>query len=110
MIAKFKHALNGISCCMKDKSIVLQCVLGLCTFIFFGLFDLNAMEWCLVTGCIGGVIVLEIINTCIEKLCNLYSEEHDIRIQRIKDMSAGMVLTGCVFALIIGVIIITRRI
>ena len=53
---------------------------------------------------------MEIINTCIEKLCDLYSEEHDIRIQRIKDMSAGMVLTGCVFALIIGVIIVVRRI
>lgn len=110
MIAKFKHALDGISCCLKDTSIVLQCVLGLCTCIFFGILGLNAMEWCLVTECIGGVIVLEIINTCIEKLCDLYSEEHDIRIQRIKDMSAGMVLTGCVFALIIGVIIITRRI
>jgi diacylglycerol kinase len=54
---------------------------------------------------IGGVIAMELINSSIEELADLYSREHNPRIKKIKDLGAGAVLVAAIAALIVGVII-----
>ena len=106
---KFKYALEGIYTCLQDKSIRIQCLLGLVTILFFSFFHLEWIEWMWIIACVGMVIVLEIINICIERICDVYTKEQDERIKKIKDMSAGMVLIGCILSAIIGISILIRK-
>jgi diacylglycerol kinase (ATP) len=44
-------------------------------------------------------------NSAIEKLCDLYSKEYDLKIKYIKDVCAGAVLLTTVFVAIIGCLV-----
>ena len=54
---------------------------------------------------IGFVWTTEIINTAIEKIMNLISEEQRPEIRIIKDMSAAAVLIAAIAALVTGCIV-----
>ena len=60
--------------------------------------------------CIGMVLVCEILNTCIEKLCDLYSLKNDERIRFIKDLAAAAVLVSAFAALIIAMLILAAHV
>ena len=82
MINKFYVAFVGLLSSFKDKSVLL---------------------------CIGLVIVAEILNTCIEKLCDLYSTEKNEKIKYIKDLAAGGVLFASLIALTVGILIFVHH-
>lgn len=63
------------------------------------------IEWCLLVGCIGLVIMAEIFNTAIEALTNLVSPEFNPLAGKVKDLAAGAVLVTAFTAAIIGSII-----
>ena len=54
---------------------------------------------------IAGVIVLEMVNTAIELLCDKVEPNEDPAIGIIKDLSAGAVLVMCTAAAIVGILI-----
>ena len=70
----------------------------------------SAVEWAILTLCIGVVIALEIVNTAIEHIANFICPEHNLKIKIIKDLAAAAVLVGAVSALIIGLLIFTPKI
>lgn len=100
---KFKAAFDGIITALKDKSIQIQCILGAITFLIGYLFHLNYGQWIRVLLCIALVLAAEIFNTCIERLCDFVQPEYDLKIKKIKDMSAAAVLVLSIMALIIAV-------
>ena len=51
------------------------------------------------------MIVAEILNTCIEKLCDLYTTDRNEKIKFIKDLGAGGVLFASMIALSVGILI-----
>lgn len=55
--------------------------------------------------CFGLVLSLELINTAVEKLCDVVTEERDERIRVIKDVSAASVLVSAVFAAAAGLFV-----
>ena len=59
---------------------------------------------------IGLVMGVEGVNTAIEKLSDYVQPEHDPRIGRIKDISAGAVMIVSLLASIIGLIIYIPKI
>jgi len=59
--------------------------------------------------CVSLVLALEILNTAVERLCDLVDELHtlgqDARIRDIKDLAAGAVLLAAVGSATIGVLV-----
>ena len=72
-------------------------------------FKFTYLENLILGLCIGLVIVTEIINTCIEKICDFMSPETDERIKLIKDMSAGAVLFAALVSLILGLMMVINH-
>lgn len=105
-MAKFHHALNGLKAAMQDHSIRLQVYLGIAAVVIGLFLRLDYGEWMAVSFCIGMVIAVEILNTCIERLCDLYTERKDDRIRIIKDMAAAAVLVVSFAAACIGAMIL----
>lgn len=67
---------------------------------------LSKMQWIAILFAIALVWVAEILNTCIEMLCNLYCKnEYNETVKTIKDFAAAAVLIASIASLIIGIII-----
>lgn len=109
MINKFYVAFVGLVSSLKDKSIQIQYVLAILACIEAWMIGCNYYEWLAVLLCIGLVIVAEILNTCIEKLCDLYSTEKNAKIKYIKDLAAGGVLFASLIALTVGILIFVHH-
>ena len=109
MINKFYVAFVGLVSSLKDRSIQIQYVLAILACIAAWMIGCNYYEWLAVLLCIGLVIVAEILNTCIEKLCDLYSIEKNEKIKYIKDLAAGGVLFVSLIALTVGILIFVHH-
>ena len=109
MINKFYVAFVGLVSSLKDRSIQIQYVLAILACIAAWMIGCNYYEWLAVLLCIGLVIVAEILNTCIEKLCDLYSIEKNEKIKYIKDLAAGGVLFASLIALTVGILIFVHH-
>ena len=109
MINKFYVAFVGLVSSLKDRSIQIQYVLAILACIAAWMIGCNYYEWLAVLLCIGLVIVAEISNTCIEKLCDLYSTEKNEKIKYIKDLAAGGVLFASLIALTVGILIFVHH-
>ena len=107
---KFEDSFNGLKIALSHKAVIVQLVLGVMAIIGGLIIRLDYYEWLAFIICIGMVISLEIANSVIEKLCDLYSEVYDERIRKIKDMASAFVLVASICALIVCIIVVLRRI
>ncbi|MEO5908506.1 MAG: diacylglycerol kinase family protein, partial [Ginsengibacter sp.] len=60
--------------------------------------------------CFATVLSFEIINSAIEKLCDLVCPDFNLTIKKVKDMSASAVLLSAILSFIIGCIIFLPKI
>jgi undecaprenol kinase/diacylglycerol kinase (ATP) len=107
----FTYALRGISTLFKEEFNARVHFLAAMVAVVLG-FILKVVwfEWVILVLVIGGVFAMELINTSIEGLADLYSRELNPKIKKIKDLSAGAVLVAAITALIVGVIIFLPKI
>ncbi len=109
MREKFSHAFRGLRDGLDDHSVRFQMLLAVMAVIAGIVLKLDGTEWIQVILCIGMVLSTEMLNTCIEKTCDLISRQEKEEIRLIKDLSAGAVLTASVCALVSAMIILWRR-
>lgn len=109
MKEKFGPAVSGLLLGLKDPSIRLQVILALLAVAAGFVLWLSVTEWLAVIICIGLVLSTEILNTCVEKVCDLYTTENDERVKVIKDLAAGAVLAGALTALICALVILVSH-
>lgn len=106
LIKSFGYALAGIkSCFASEPNFRIHVSFAIVVLIFSVLFNISASEWIAVCFCIVFVISMEMLNTAIEKLCDIVCKEIHPGIKKIKDIAAGAVLISAVFSLVTGTII-----
>jgi len=110
MKEKFRPAFQGLVDAVHDQGCRTQMILAALALCAGFILKLSAGEWVAVIICIGMVITAEILNTCIERVCDLYSNEFDERIRLIKDLAAGAVLVSAIAALLCSLIILFSHI
>ncbi|MGC4101673.1 diacylglycerol kinase family protein [Ferruginibacter sp.] len=107
----FGFALNGFRICFTgEHNFRIHVLCGVTAIVLGCITGLSATEWIAVTGCIAFVTVLEMINTAIEKLCDMVHKEIHPVIKMVKDISAGAVLLAAVGSAITGVLIFLPKI
>ena len=74
------------------------------------IFNISKTEWLFIAVCCAAVIATEMINTAIEKLCDMVSTEIHPVIKIIKDVSAGAVLVCAIGSVVVGSIIFLPKI
>lgn len=106
---KFRVAFDGLYQATRHKSVFIQFILMILAMIASFILKFTYTENLILGLCIGLVIVTEIVNTCIEKICDYLSTEHDERIKVIKDMSAGAVLFAALVSLVLGLMMVVNH-
>ena len=110
-LKSFLFALNGLREAIRhEKNFRVQCIVALFVIIAGLFFSLTATEWMILLLCFAVVLSFEIINSAIEKLCDLVSPEFNLTIKKVKDMSASAVLLSAIITFFIGCIIFLPKI
>jgi undecaprenol kinase/diacylglycerol kinase (ATP) len=111
MIKSFEYALAGIkSCLQSEPNFKIHSILAIVAIIFSILFKISAIEYIAVFFCIAFVIIVEMLNTAIESICDIVHKEAHPGIKKVKDIAAGAVLVAASFSLITGIIIFLPKI
>jgi diacylglycerol kinase len=85
-------------------------LLGTICIITGFLLKISNTEWLIVLAFIALVISLEMVNSCIESMCDFIQLDYHIEIKHIKDGSAAAVLVVSIFSLIAALIIFLPKI
>ena len=107
---KFACAFNGLAEGWKHRSVRIQYILARLAVTAGMIMRLSLLEWAIVIVCIGCVVTAEMLNTCVEKICDMYTEKKDERVRVIKDIAAGAVLASSLCALGAAIMILIRHI
>ena len=107
----FVYAGEGIwHCITKERNFFLHCIAAVLVVSAGFLFNINTTEWMIVCINIGLVTGFEMLNTAIEKICNLVHPQHHPFVKIIKDVAAGGVLIVAIIAIICAAFIFIPKI
>lgn len=105
-IRSLGFALNGIyQFFRRERNGQIQGVIAVLVIGGAVFFDVTKTEWLFLLGCTGLVISLEMLNSAIERICNLYTTDYHPAIKIIKDVAAAAVLWSALIALAVGLLI-----
>jgi len=107
----FAFAFNGIrSCFTTEQNFRIHTLLAVAVLALAIIFNISAYEWIATALSIAFVIVMEMMNTAIEKLCDVVHRDLHPAIKKIKDITAGAVLIAALSALATGLVIFLPKI
>lgn len=111
VLYSFKHAISGFNKAVKEERNMKIHLLLTILVVFLGfVLKVSLVEWIFLLLSIGGVISLELINSSIENVVDLVTEESHPLAKKAKDMAAAAVFFFTVVSVIIGLIIFIPRI
>lgn len=102
----FGYAFEGIWTGIRnERNMKIHCLAIIVVTLTGALFQITAMEWCICLLLFALVAALELVNTAIEAVVDLVTEEKKPLAKIAKDTAAGAVLFAAIISVIIGCII-----
>ncbi len=92
-----------------ERHAVFHLVSAVAVLVVATWLGLSAAEWLWIGAAITLVLCTEIINSALERVCDLVQPLPDDRVKKIKDLAAAAVLVAACFALLTaGVILLPK--
>lgn len=108
-LRSFGYAIEGfVTAVRTERNIKVMLALGACAVAAGIVLRIDLLSWCLVALCCGLVIFAELVNTSIEAVVDLATDEFRLLAKRAKDIAAASVYTLSITAAIVGVIVFAR--
>lgn len=105
------HSFDGIKYALKnERNLKIQLIFAILAIILGIFLKLTYIEFAILVIVIGLVLFSEFINTALEVMLDLYSQEYNENIKIVKDISSGAVLLMSALSVIIGVILFLPKI
>lgn len=107
----FKNAFQGLKFAfISERNFKIQILFFIIVISAGFYFEIQRLEWLAIFSISGFVISLELINSAIEKLCDLYSTEQNPKIKWVKDVSAAAVLVSSLISIGVGLTIFLPKV
>ena len=101
-----KFAWKGISVLARqEQSFRVQLFAAAVVIVLILIFELKRSETALLLVVTTSVLVLELLNSAVERLVDLFKPRIHSYAEEIKDMMAGAVLMGSLGALVVGLLV-----
>lgn len=111
VLQAFYYAFRGLqNFFFRERNGKIQLVIGCITVIAAFVLHISQVEWLIILLCIGLVLSLEMLNSAIEKLCDLVHRDFHPVIKIVKDVSAASVLWSSIISTVIGCVIFIPKI
>ena len=102
----FGYAFEGIGTCIKkERNMKIHCAAAVLVVIAGVILKISLLEWCICLTLFGLIMALELVNTAVEAVVDLVTEERKPLAKIAKDTAAGAVLIAAIMAAIAGIII-----
>jgi len=106
LINSFKNAFSGIKTIFEEEQVFkIMFFIAILAIIAMFYFHLVPIQKILLFTLIILVLVLELLNSIIEKVLNFVSPGFDEKVKVIKNVMAGIVLLTCLVTAVIGILI-----
>lgn len=110
IIDSFNYAVSGIILSIKtERNMLIHYVSAILVLFASLFFDFSRMEFLILLFAVTLVIVLELINTAIEKTVDMITTEYHPLARLVKDIAAGAVLIAAINALLVGYLLFFDR-
>jgi diacylglycerol kinase (ATP) len=107
----FFYAISGMLYAFRtQRNIKIHFMTALLVIIFGYLLKLSIMELLALSITIALVLVAEMINTAIETVVDMYTQEYHPLAAVAKNVAAGAVLISAINAIFVGYLIFYKRI
>lgn len=111
LFSSFKNALYGLGHILNHHYNARLIFLFAILAVVFGFYlGISNLELFVLSVAIMVVFIAEVINTIVEDLSNLITEEFNPKIKIIKDVAAGVVLVAVLFSVALGYCVFMKRI
>lgn len=109
--AKFADAARGVWLAVRhERSFRVHVPAAGAVLVLAAVLRCEAVEWCLLVGCVGAVFAAETFNSSLEALFHAQDDGVKGRVSGVLDRAAGAVLLVSVTAAAIGLIVFGRRV
>ncbi|MFZ2190228.1 MAG: diacylglycerol kinase family protein [Candidatus Magasanikiibacteriota bacterium] len=106
LVQSFKEAIQGVAYVFKhEQNFRLQVLISCLVLLLVWLFELSKAEMIVIFLLIILVLILELLNSAVEKLSDILKPRLSLQIGVVKDIMAGMVFLSSLGAVVIGLII-----
>ena len=103
------YSIKGLFWMLKsERNFQLEVLALLINLFLIVYFKLNFTDAALIFVVCFLVLVTEIINTAIEKICDFLEPNFNEKIGLIKDLAAGSVITATLLSIIVGILVYTK--
>lgn len=110
IIDSFNYAVSGIILSIKtERNMLIHYVVAILVLFASLFFDFSRIEFLILLFATTLVIVLELINTAIEKTVDMITKEYHPLARLVKDISAGAVLIAAINAFLVGYLLFFDR-
>jgi len=102
----FRYALVGLKkVFIEEQNFQVHVLVTVVVVLLGWYFQISSWQWAILILLIAFVLILEIINSIIERLIDLLKPRIHEYVKDVKDMGAALVFIGALAALLIGLII-----
>ncbi len=104
--SSLKHALRGFRYMVtRERNFRIELIAGGLVFALAFIVDVEKWELVSIVFVIFGILLLEAINTLVERLINIFNPRVHPYARMLKDLTASIVLIGSIGAFLIGLFI-----
>lgn len=105
-ILSFKYAFEGILAALKQEpNLKIHFLIALLVIAISFILNISSTDWVIIIFIIGFVIIIELTNTAIEKVVDVFTDREHPGAKYAKDIAAGAVLISSITAAIIGLLV-----
>ena len=105
----FWNAISGVFWMLKsERNFQIEVFALLINLFLIVILEVSTVDAAIVITVSFTVLSLEILNTCVEKICDIIQPEYDVRIKIIKDIAAGSVFLMAMASVVVGILIYSK--
>lgn len=105
----FWNAISGVFWMLKsERNFQIEVFALLINLFLIVILKVSSVDAAIIIAVSFTVLGLEILNTCVEKICDIIQPDFDQRIKIIKDMAAGSVFLMAMASVVVGVLIYSK--
>lgn len=106
LIKSFQYAFRGLAKVFREEqNLRVQVTAGVFAFVLALYLGINSTEWCILIVVSTIVLLMEIVNSAVERVTDVLKPRIHTYVKEVKDIMAAAVMLASILAVIVGIII-----
>lgn len=111
LVKSFTYAFKGLwKTFHEEQNLKIQLMTAIAVFLLAWYFRVSRFEWIALVALSGLVILVELVNSAVERVADVLKPRINSYVKEIKDIMAAAVMIASITAIIVGSLIFLPRI